>query len=239
MGVIRRGLNQPSGIALDRHGYLYVANYNARNVAVYAPGLDRPVRIYRTGLTSPSDVAIGPDGTLYVVDGGILGYDSNVVEFASGSTAPARRFRIDQGLIRAVAVDRQNVLYVSYVTNGGVEGEVNRYAPGSTQGTNLELYELGAGTFGVAVDRAGDVLVADSENFKSYINIYPPGVTLPSMTIDVSSDSNTVRDIRLTHSGRLAVAMGAYTTIVCFACSGQSRTINVTTDGVAIFPASL
>ena len=67
-------LNDPSGLALDATGRLYVANIATSSITVYDPGVDGDVAPIRsvgganTGLIVPSSVAIAPDGRIFVAD---------------------------------------------------------------------------------------------------------------------------------------------------------------------------
>jgi phage tail-like protein len=57
----------PAGLALDRRGFLYVADAAARRVVVVLPD-DGSVRDVLGGLDCPVDVAVSPRGLLYVAD---------------------------------------------------------------------------------------------------------------------------------------------------------------------------
>jgi phage tail-like protein len=66
-------LAQPAGLALDRRGYLYIADPAAARVVVYDPGSRAVVAILWGGgpvglLSRPVDVAIAPSGLIFVAD---------------------------------------------------------------------------------------------------------------------------------------------------------------------------
>lgn len=63
------GPNQyPTGITVDSHGYLYVADLIGTNVSVFAPGGSIPVAVYSQGLTNPYKVKVSQAGLIYVLN---------------------------------------------------------------------------------------------------------------------------------------------------------------------------
>jgi phage tail-like protein len=67
--VCRPGvLAAPAGLALDRRGYLYVADPLAHRVLVVLPDDGSLVAVIGDGLDEPVDVAVAPDGRVYVAD---------------------------------------------------------------------------------------------------------------------------------------------------------------------------
>jgi hypothetical protein len=65
---------RPSGIALDATDHLYVADWDARQVSIYAPGAEgsaQPIRVVRgsaTLINGPSDLEIDGQGRLVVAN---------------------------------------------------------------------------------------------------------------------------------------------------------------------------
>ena len=94
--VCERGiLAQPGGLALDRRGFLYVADPAARRVVVLLPG-DGSVQAVLVGgdpvgvLEEPVDVAVAPSGRIFVADragGRIVVFSSSMRPLAAFSTA--------------------------------------------------------------------------------------------------------------------------------------------------------
>jgi phage tail-like protein len=58
----------PAGLALDRRGFLYVADPGAHRVVVLDPDDGSVVGVLVEGLKEPVDVAISPTGRIYVAD---------------------------------------------------------------------------------------------------------------------------------------------------------------------------
>jgi phage tail-like protein len=61
-------LASPAGLALDRRGFLYVADPAARRVVVLSPEDGHVEALLAEGLLEPVDVAVSPTGRIYVAD---------------------------------------------------------------------------------------------------------------------------------------------------------------------------
>lgn len=91
------GLVNPSGVALDTAGNIYVSDAGAKSVFVYAPtasGNVAPIRTIAgalTGFVSPSDVKVDKNGLIYVADPG-AGKIFVFAAAASGNVAPTSTY---------------------------------------------------------------------------------------------------------------------------------------------------
>ena len=177
IGQITDGIDVPDGMDVDANRDLYVSNASGNTVQVYAPGGTSPIRTYTQGLSAPINVVVGKDGTLYVANNN--GGATFVVEYAPGSMTPSRKISSHPGFGSGVAVDGRGRLYISYHDSSG-HGWVYRYRKGSTTGVNLNLATHTPA--GLAIDRAGDLIVADA-TLPAAIQVFPPGATQPSQVV--------------------------------------------------------
>jgi DNA-binding beta-propeller fold protein YncE len=178
IGQITDGISGPEGCSVDRKGDLFVTNATNFTVTMYPRG-STSYTLLCTGFAYPTNVAVGADGMVYVVD--LVG--KKVVEFPKGKTRSKRTISISYP--QGAALDAANNLYISHNTgaNGAGPGDVEEYAPGSTTGTSLNLPIVWSA--GNAVDRHGNVVVADQGSGIGNAAVYafPPGSTTPSLTI--------------------------------------------------------
>jgi DNA-binding beta-propeller fold protein YncE len=187
IGSMTIGLFVPTGMALDASHTLYVANNSAFPngahfkgaadfVMTYEAGASVPEAAYWLDLRNPTDVKVGPDGTAYVAGLG----DGFVTEYSAGSNLPSQHFHPPSGSALALTLDAQNNLYVACANSNAVF----KFAPGSTQGTNLGLVINGE-PHGMAVDKNGNLLVAVSAapSSGSVVDVFAPGKTTPSAQI--------------------------------------------------------
>jgi hypothetical protein len=177
IGAITDGISGPEGSFVDKHGNLYVSNVTNQTVTMYPKGSTTYKTIY-TGFAYPTDVTVGANGIAYVSD--LVG--EKVVEFPYGKTRSERTIDIEYP--QGVATDRKNNLYVAYNTggHGAGPGTVNEYPPKSTNGQNLNLPIVWAA--GDAIDKKGDVVVADQgSGSNAAVYVFPPGSNTPSLTI--------------------------------------------------------
>jgi sugar lactone lactonase YvrE len=174
VGQISNGIEDPEGIATDKNGNLYVANFFNGTVTIYKPNTTSP---YRT-LTDPhalNDVAVTKNG--YVVAGD---YQGGVDVFAPGGTSPSTRLT-NSGIssVSGVGVDANNNVYAAG-TNASSEGVVIEYADMSGGGTNLGLQDLESPR-GVLIDKDNNVVVSDVGAGK--VLIYPQGRKARTITL--------------------------------------------------------
>lgn len=81
--TITNGISNPLGIAIDKHGTVYVSNYPA-SITVYPKGSSTPSQtITGGGLTDPFGLALDDNGNLYIAD---FGPDA-VFELPAGGTS--------------------------------------------------------------------------------------------------------------------------------------------------------
>lgn len=150
-------LRRPLGLALDRRGWLYVADPGARRVLVLDPVAGAAVNVLSAGSTfDPVDVAVAPSGAIYVADragGRIVRFTSSFRP--SGSFVP----RDATGLPAvprpiAVMVDGEGRVVVADQTHP----RLLRFGPDGTPTASAELSWVAGGL--TAADVALDVLGA-------------------------------------------------------------------------------
>ena len=185
-------LNQPSGLALDRSGDLFVADAANARVRRIGPngdvttvaGVGSPGSTGDGGpatsaqLNFPVDVAVGPDGELYIADfngdvvrvvlpGGTIRTAAGTgVGGFSGDGGPAPSAQLDHP--SAVAVDDNGNLFVADSGNGRVRRVALDGTITTVAGPGVAVFAPGAlpptlGRLGgLAVDDRGDLLLADA-----------------------------------------------------------------------------
>jgi hypothetical protein len=176
IGKITSGLAAPNGLFVDKARKLYVCNFGGGTVTVYPHGAINPSKTL-TGAGSPIDVVVGVDGTVYVSnwDTGISG---TLLEYPKGQTTASVTININ-GASEGLALDSGNNLYVAYNDATSNDGEVLKFAPGSTVGSNLGIHVGYVG--GETIDSQGNLLL-DDQNIPG-VDVFPPGATQPSNQI--------------------------------------------------------
>jgi sugar lactone lactonase YvrE len=175
IGEITLGIDGPYGSFVDKSGKLYVANDAAGTVTEYPRGTTSP-SVTLAGLTDPDNVTVDGHGNVYVTENS----SGSLVEFAKGHTTPTRTIT---GLTHAEGVtnDTAGDVYVAWTVkfDNAFVSECLPHATACTEtGITMELAE------DVKIDADGNLVVCDG--LAEVINIYPPGSTTPSRTIDVS-----------------------------------------------------
>ncbi len=173
IGEITDGINTPEGANTDSKGNLYITNTNANTVTEYAPGSTTPSFTYNAGLGFPAGVAVDSSQNVYVSSLS----PATVKIFPQGVNTPTESitglpYPID------VAVDTSANLYVTTYTSSFSNGEIFKFSPGSTQGTNLGIVTSAPG--GITLDKANDIVTADQR--LPGVLVFPPGATSPSQT---------------------------------------------------------
>ena len=194
-------LSYPSGVAVDSAGNVYIADTYDNRVRVVSNGIISTVSgagpigalsgsfggdggpATNAQMNWPSGVAIDPAGTLYVADqknNRIRKVSSGVITTVAGNGAtsfagdggPAIGAQMNQPY--GVAVDAADNLYVADSYNNRIRkvssGVITTVAGNGSQGfsgdgSSATAAELSK-PFGVAVDSAGEVYIADTFNYR-------------------------------------------------------------------------
>lgn len=180
-GAFKAGFNHPSGIAWGSNGTLFIAD--EKNNSIRKITADGTVTTIATGFNGPSAIAADVAGNLYVADC----YNhrirkisfSGVVSTLAGNGKPgdanspnalSAQFRYPVG----IATDLEGNVYVSDEGNNKIrkisaKGAVTTFAgrgrPGDKDDENGQLAGFNQPA-GLAVDRQGNVYVADQLNHK-------------------------------------------------------------------------
>ena len=144
-------LSGPTGLAVDGTGVLYIADTgNNRIIKIDNQGNEAVVA---SGLNAPTWLALDAAGDLYYTDSGSAG---EIIEVPPGDVQPIT-IATSIGTIRGLAVDAANRIY--YTSYSGVEiiSTSRGFVPYAVQGLTGALD-------GIAVGRAGDVVVAQASS---------------------------------------------------------------------------
>jgi serine/threonine-protein kinase len=147
------GLANPSGVAVDSAGNVYVADAGNSRVLELAAGANSSTGLPFTGLGNPSGVAVDAARAVYVTNAG----NGQVLELAAGSSSTTELPISGLDSPRSVAVDTADNLYIA------TGNRVLKLAAGSTSPTELPITGLN-NPDGVAVDGAGNIYITDAGN---------------------------------------------------------------------------
>ena len=203
-------LSGPTGLAVDGTGALYIADTgNNRIIKIDNQGNETVVA---DGLSSPTWIALDAAGNLYYADSGSAG---EIVERPTGD-GPTVSIATSIGTVRGLAVDASNrVYYTSYsgVEIIGVSGGFSAYP----------LQGLTGALDGIAVGRAGDVVVAQGSS--SQVDVSMRGTTAYFLTANVGGTSQD--PFLISNTGNAALTLSSE------AVSGTVFTIDPSSQCVA------
>ncbi len=192
------GTSNPSQIAVDREGTIYVANAQvdasgAGSITEYLRGSLSPSRTLTAGLNTTLGVAVDALGTVYASNE-LLG---SIEVFPRGKTLPSATITANLLGPAGLAVDKTGNLYIA----DGAANAVLRLPRGSKTPEPLHLVGLRR-PMGVAVDSRGNLYAANLLGLASYVGVYAPGAVNPSRSIVVrGSDSRSIGEPSLLSIG--------------------------------------
>lgn len=174
IGKITDGINGPEGLSVDRKGNLYVTNTDGNTVTQYAPGSTTPSFTYTTDLAYPAGVTVDKAQNVYVSNL----TPASVTVFPQRSNSPKLQITNQLTFPIDVALDAKDDVYVTTYNSGYSAGEIIKYGPGSSQGTNLGISTEEPG--GIVLDKSGDIVTADQR--LPGVLVFAPGKTVASQT---------------------------------------------------------
>lgn len=180
IATIHDGLNYPDGVAFDRTGNLYVANFQGCDITVYAARTYKLIRTITSagsyGLCYIDGIALDGAGNTYVVDTPYSGHDTSsysgfILVFGPGANGRVLPIRVLAGPLTkltapyGIAVNSRGEIYVTNYANRPPNPEILVFAAGATgnvkpvrtiRGPMTQL----AGT-GIALDNRGTIFIAN------------------------------------------------------------------------------
>ena len=158
--TIVSGIDDPSGLALDHDGNLYVVNSGGQSITVYGPhtdGADPPIRTIsgeKSKLNSPVEIAVDAAGKIYVTNDGSIGPGADsITVYAPGSSGnvapiaviagPSTQLKLPQG----IAIGSDGKIYVA--NDGNLEDlapDASRYddRPRADPADSITVYAPGS-----------------------------------------------------------------------------------------------
>jgi hypothetical protein len=177
VGQITSGVSGPVGLAIDRQGTLYVANYGSQSVGEYRQGETSPFVTVSKGLRTPELLAVSEKGELAVANLPLRARAS-IAFFDAGQRTPTRIVRcfIKGAYPAGVTYSSAGVLYVALQVSQQVS-RIIKIPHGST--TCIDTGIVSPNVVGqIAFDLHRTLWVSDFGNRQ--ILEYPAGQILPA-----------------------------------------------------------
>jgi hypothetical protein len=176
-----QGIQNPSQLAVDSHGTIYVANAQidasgTGQIAEYPRGATSPSTTLTSGLNTTTGVAVDSNGNVYASNK-FLG---TVVMFPKGKSTPSKTFHGKLSGPDGLALDAANDLFIA----DGSANEVFEVAHGSSAPRSLGLHGIQR-PIGIAVDSKNNLYVSNLLGASSTVTVYSAGSTNPKETIVV------------------------------------------------------
>ncbi|MGB8909628.1 MAG: hypothetical protein WCC84_12865 [Candidatus Cybelea sp.] len=206
LGTINAGIDGPHGLYVDSSNTLYVANSDNSTVTVYPFGATYPSATYSQDLDGPQFPTVDNNGDLFVSN-----LNGTVVEYPPGSTYPSQVLYMPNNpkgyAAHGIAVDQQGNLYVTYQTDAtNYNDPIAEFAAGSTQGVDLGIVLHRAE--GLFVDNSGNIIGETPEGNVNLLEVFPPGATSPSVTIQFADRSRPTQVAMQQDEQKLYVSAG-------------------------------
>ena len=227
------GTQTASAAGADPQGTIYVADYEANSISVFAPGSNgnaTPERVLQgadTGLDGPADVKVDSNGDVWASNF----YGNTITEYAPGASGDATPICTISGSNTGLdenddmSLEPDGTLVVGNFTDAAADGgSVVVFSPGSCgnvtpaetisgSNTGLDLVD------GVGTDAAGTIF-ADSTEGNS-IQVFPAGANgnvAPTYTISGSNTGlGSPDDVVVGFDGELFVSNGYPASLTVFA----------------------
>jgi sugar lactone lactonase YvrE len=188
--MIGSGLSEPTGVAVDGSGNVYIADFDNNRVLMEAPSAGGYTQsTIGTGLTRPSGVAVDGSGNVYIADYGnsrvlketlsMGAYTQSVVanSTSNGLSAPFGVAVDGSGNVYIADQDNFRVLKESLTAGAYTQSVVANYA---NNGLNNPK--------GVAVDGIGNVYIADTFNSQVLLETLSAGSYAQSTVANSTSN---------------------------------------------------
>jgi hypothetical protein len=183
--TIRKGINIPVDLAIDRAGYVFVANaYNLGNnhngwISVYPSRSTHLLRTITDGIPYgefPDRLAFDSLGNLY------SGNLSDITVYAPGGSKVLRTIKHGVNFPLSLRFDSSGNLYVANCTNACSTGygSVTVFAPGASRPMRIITHGI-YNPFDLVFDNAGRLYVANPTNYS--VSVYKPGHDYPMQVI--------------------------------------------------------
>lgn len=196
--LLKTGVTNPTSIAADATGNLYVANAplsGGGSIAVFSPGSSTPSSSITNGIDRPSDVKIDSAGELIVANEG----NNTIAYYAPGGTAPLRTIVNNVASPSHIAFDPFfSVLWVLDST------KVTTYTPGTGSPWNVVR-----ATFDLPSSMllgSSDLYVANRLGGSGYGTIQGISLSTLKPTAQIVQDVHSPSDMAIDGYGRLYVA---------------------------------
>ena len=110
-----QNLRQPSGVAVDSKGILWVSNFDTNQILAFDTTYNLlPSKTITAGVVHPTGVAFDSVGNLYVANYGQTGYDSTVTVYGTnGKQITGRTISSNLEFANGIAVDSANDVLVN------------------------------------------------------------------------------------------------------------------------------
>jgi hypothetical protein len=183
------GLTAPTGLAVDAHGNLYVAEQTLSDIKVFRPGSLTPFKtlVAPPGTGGYYGVAVDGQGTVYAatLNGG------GIQVYANGATTPSYALT-DPSIKDAleIAVDSVGNVFVSY--NTGVGAAFGVFPASTSLGAAFNVrffHQMSINTnaatpaFSMVVDKNGDLVVSD---LADVVSVYRPASQSPALKLPLN-----------------------------------------------------
>lgn len=192
-GSISDGLNYPVGLAVDKHGTLYVANEGNSTITIYPAGQSAPSLTISTGLDSNYGVTVDSKGDVFATNLG----DDTVVGYKAGATSPFETIDFSNlGQPVGLAADSKDNLWVACDSTN----VIYIIPAGSSKPQNSNLSDV-AGPLGISFGKHDVTYVANFGANPSAVEIYTYGSKTPSGSITNGIEQNGPTFNAFTRSG--------------------------------------
>jgi hypothetical protein len=185
IGSITNGIDNPWGLSIDSYKSLYVANAGNSTVTVYPYGSTTPSMTY--SIFGAALYALADSAGHVFLSGWNKHHQGHVIEFNAGRNRVIAHQQLGSET-DGMAEDGQGNLYVAYRADGTFANSSIAEFSGPDL-TNMRVLGMTVDQpQGLLVDRAGNIIVAESAADR--IDVFPPGATAPSVTVTISGIGN-------------------------------------------------